>query len=297
MKLASVSTFVVQTPPPHSGGALWFFVKLETEDGLVGWGETAILAALHTLEDSYEKLVQQVFEGYLKGRDPMDREALYHKMYEGMMAQHPDYVGMGVVSAFDIALWDIVGKHFNTPVYNLLGGKYRERIRTYTYVYDNDGPGGTVGTWTGNPERLGMRAAELADEGFTGLKFDPLPQSAPRRLPTPPWEVSLAEYEAAVNAVAAVRAAVGTRADILIGTMAKLRLRPRGALPKLSNTIHFGWRSRVRRKTINKWAKLRAVRVSQSPPASGWWGFMNFRTCLNMEAALLPNRSWAVVVV
>ena len=43
-------------------------------------------------------------------------------MYEGMMAQHPDYVGMGVVSAFDIALWDIVGKHFNTPVYNLLGG-------------------------------------------------------------------------------------------------------------------------------------------------------------------------------
>ena len=60
MKLASVSTFVVQTPPPHSGGALWFFVKLETEDGLFGWGETAILAALHTLEDSYEKLVQQV---------------------------------------------------------------------------------------------------------------------------------------------------------------------------------------------------------------------------------------------
>ena len=218
MKLARVSTFVVQTPPPHSGGALWFFIKLETEDGLVGWGETAILATLHTLEDSYEKLVQQVFEAYLKGRDPMDREALYQKMYEGMMAQHPDYVGMGVVSAFDVALWDIVGKHFNTPVYNLLGGKYRDRIRTYTYVYDDDGPGGTVGTWTGNPERLGRRAAELADEGFTGLKFDPLPQSAPRRLPTPPWEVSLAEYEAAVQGVAAVREAVGTRADILIGT-------------------------------------------------------------------------------
>ena len=63
------------------------------------------------------------------------------------------------VLCFDIALWDIV-VHFNTPVYNLLGGK-NERIRTYTYVYDNDGPGGTVGTWTGNPERFGMRAAEL----------------------------------------------------------------------------------------------------------------------------------------
>ena len=203
-----------------------FFLKLETEDGLVGWGETAILATLHTLEDSYEKLVQQVFEAYLKGRDPMDREALYQKMYEGMMAQHPDYVGMGVVSAFDVALWDIVGKHFKTPVYNLLGGKYRDHIRTYTYVYDDDGPGGTVGTWTSNPERLGRRAAELADEGFTGLKFDPLRNQ--HRVDYPPaLEVSLAEYEAAVQGVAAVREAVGTRADILVAPMDKLRrLRP-----------------------------------------------------------------------
>ena len=148
MKLANVRTFVVQTPPPYAGGALWFFLRLETDGGLVGWGETALLGTLHGLEDSYESLVGQVFDAYLKGRDPMDREALYQKMYEGMMAQHPDYVGMGVVSAFDVALWDIVGKRFDTPVYNLLGGKYRDRVRTYTYIYDTEGPGGTVGTWT-----------------------------------------------------------------------------------------------------------------------------------------------------
>ncbi len=218
MKLARVTTFVVQTPPPYAGGALWFFVRLETDNGLVGWGETAVLGTLHGLEDSYELLVKQVFEGYLLGRDPMDRESLYHKMYEGMMAQHPDYVGMGVVSAMDVALWDIVGKHFNTPVYNLLGGKYRDRVRTYTYIYDTESPGGTVGTWTGNPQRLGELAAQLADEGFTGLKFDPLVQSAPRRLPSAPWEISQAEYEHAERAVAAVREAVGSRADILIGT-------------------------------------------------------------------------------
>ncbi len=218
MKLTRVRTFVVQTPPPYAGGALWFFVKLETDNGLVGWGETAVLGTLHGLEDSYELLVKQVFDGYLEGRDPMDREALYQKMVEGMMAQHPDYVGMGVVSAMDVALWDIAGKHFNTPVYNLLGGKYRDRVRTYTYIYDTEGPGGTVGTWTGNPERLGLLAAELADEGFTGLKFDPLQQSAPRRLPAAPWEISQAEYDHAERAVAAVREAVGNRADILIGT-------------------------------------------------------------------------------
>ena len=216
MKLTKVKTFVVQTPPPHSGGSFWFFVKLETDTGLVGWGETAVLGTLHGLEDSYEILVSQVFEGYLEGKNPIDRETLYHKMYDGMMAQHPDYVGMGVVSAIDIALWDITGKHFNTPVYNLLGGKYRDRVRTYTYIYDTEGS--TTDMWTSGSERIGEVAGRLADEGFTGLKFDPLPQNTPRRLPTAPWEVSMQDYENAEKGVAAVRAAVGNRADILIGT-------------------------------------------------------------------------------
>ena len=55
MKLASVKTFVVQTPPPYAGGSFWFFVKLETDTGLVGWGETAILGALHGLEDTLDE--------------------------------------------------------------------------------------------------------------------------------------------------------------------------------------------------------------------------------------------------
>ena len=156
MKLGRAQTFVVQTPPPYAGGSFWFFVKLETDTGIVGWGETAVLGTLHGLEDSYELLVQQVFEGYLEGKDPIDREALYHKMYEGMMAQHSDYVGMGVVSAIDVALWDIAGKHYNTPVYNLLGGQYRDRVRTYTYIYDTEG--NTVNTWTSDAERLGVLA-------------------------------------------------------------------------------------------------------------------------------------------
>ena len=67
MKLNRVRTFVVQTPPPYAGGALWFFVKLETDNGLVGWGETAILGTLHGLEDSYESLVQQVVEKLRQG--------------------------------------------------------------------------------------------------------------------------------------------------------------------------------------------------------------------------------------
>ena len=160
MKLASVSTYIGPNPTPHSGGALSVFVKLETEDGLVGWGETHNSRGFAYLRRQLRKISWQVFEAYLKGRDPMDREALYHKMYEGMMAQHPDAgYGRGQLLTWRCGT-SFNGKHFNTPIYNLLGGKYRDRV-PLPYVYDNDGPGGTVGTWTGNPERLGMRAAEL----------------------------------------------------------------------------------------------------------------------------------------
>ena len=224
MKLTGVTPFVVRTPPPSWGGGTWYFLRLETDDGLEGWGETAVLTAFAGLEKSYESLVTQAFDAYLKDADPLDREGLYHKMYEGMTAQHPDYATMGIISAFDVALWDLCGKHFDTPVYNLLGGRFRDRVRTYTYVYDTGRDGNepraidTLRAWTQEPERLGELAGQFADEGFTGLKFDPLPQTRRARLPTPPWEVSLAEYDIAERAVAAVREAVGTRADILIGT-------------------------------------------------------------------------------
>ena len=72
--------------------------------------------------------------------------------------------------------------------------------------------------WTSNPERLGELAAQLVDEGFTGVKFDPLPQVRFGQLPTPPWEISLDEYDHAERAIGAIREAVGNRADICIGT-------------------------------------------------------------------------------
>ena len=220
MKLTKVTPYVIKTDPPNWGGLLWYFLKLETDDGIVGWGETAVLNCYLGLEESYEKLVEQVFDTYLVGKDPINREPLYHMLYTGLTAQHPDYMAMGLVSAFDIAMWDICGKHYGTPVYNLLGGKYRDKVRTYSYIYDVDKPDLFSATedWCTNPERLGELAVKMADEGFTGVKFDPLPQMRFRRLPVPPWEITLEEYDHAVKAVAAVRAAVGNRVDICIGT-------------------------------------------------------------------------------
>lgn len=221
MQLSSCRTFVIRNPPPSWGGAIWFFVRLETDDGIVGWGETAVLGTLFGLEGGYETMVAEAFDAYLKGKNPLEREGLHQLMYEGMTAQHPDYVTMGIISAFDIALWDIAGKHFDTPVYNLLGGKVRDRIRTYTYIYDTNETGNltnVLDAWLKDPALLADLSIKLVEEGFTGLKFDPLPQTPFRRAPTAPWEVSLAEYDHAEKAIGAIREAVGDRADILIGT-------------------------------------------------------------------------------
>jgi len=218
-KLKSVRSFVIKTDPPHKGGRLWYFVKLETDDGLEGWGETAILSVLTGLESGYEELVQNIFDTYLKGQDALDREYLYYKLYAGLTHLHPDYVMLGIISAFDTALWDICGKHFKTPVYNLLGGKMRDRIRSYTYIYDRHETKSLLGTaraWTQDPDRVAEMAVELVEEGFTGLKFDPILQFKDKTYR--PWDLSQSELCHAERAVGAVREAVGERADIMIGT-------------------------------------------------------------------------------
>ena len=221
IKLTNVKSFVVKNDPPCHGGLFWFFIKLETDQGLDGWGETAVLFSLAGIEDGYESMVKGVFDTYLRGENPLNREALYHHMYSHLTAQHPDYIMVGLISAFDIALWDICGKYYQTPVYNLLGGKYRDRIRTYTYVYDHERRGSlqeSLACWTTDPKRLGELAGKLVSEGFTGVKFDPLVQAKYKQMPRQPWELSLAEFDHAERAVGAVREAVGNRADILIGT-------------------------------------------------------------------------------
>ena len=221
MQLSKATAYAIRTPPPNFGGYYWYFVKLETDSGLVGWGETAVLFSLYGLERGFEALVEGVFNRYLKGRDPLNRDMLNKLMYAGLSSQHPDYIVGGIISAFDIAMWDICGKHFEAPVCDLLGGRYRDRIRTYTYLYDVDDEGGlatSAANWSSNPKKVGEIASKIVDQGFTGVKLDPLHYALPGTLPIGPWEIRMEEYDRAERTIEAIRNAVGLRADILIGT-------------------------------------------------------------------------------
>jgi L-alanine-DL-glutamate epimerase-like enolase superfamily enzyme len=220
MQLTRATPFVIRTPPTNYGGYFFYFVKLETDSGLVGWGETAVLFSMYGLERAFERLVEGVFHRYLAGRDPMNREMLTKLMYAGLSSQHADYFVGGIISAFDTAMWDICGKAFGAPVCDLLGGRFRSRIRTYTYLYDlEEGDlARSAQAWANDPKRMGETAARIVDEGFTGVKLDPLRYTLPGAQPIAPWEISVAEYDRAERTIEAIRNAVGDRADIMIGT-------------------------------------------------------------------------------
>jgi galactonate dehydratase len=221
MQMTKATAFAIRTPPPNFGGYYWYFVKLETDSGLVGWGEAAVLFSMYGMERAFEQMVEATFNRYLAGRNPLDREALSKLMYAGLSSQHADYFVGGLISAFDVAMWDICGKYFEAPVYQLLGGKFRERIRTYTYLYDLDDEGGlaaSAANWSNNPKRVGEVAAKLVDQGFTAVKLDPVRYSLPGAPPITPFELTMEEYDRAERTIEAIRLAVGNRADILIGT-------------------------------------------------------------------------------
>ncbi len=208
MKLAGIETFVVGNPPPHFGGRYFVFVKLTTACGITGLGEAYCVPFNPHL---VAKMIEDVFARYAEGCDPHDIEVLWRRVYSSGFTQHPDLTVMGVLSALEIACWDIIGKAANQPVYKLLGGQVHERLRAYTYIYPKPGDQSDV---YHDPDLAAVRAAEYLAQGFTALKFDPAgPYSA-----FDGRQLSLDALELSERFARQLREAVGTKADLLFGT-------------------------------------------------------------------------------
>jgi galactonate dehydratase len=208
MKLTDIQTFVAGNPPPHYGGRYFVFVKLTTDGNVHGVGEAYCLP-FHP--DLVARMLEDVFARYLAGEDPHHIEKIWRRVYSAGYTQHPDLTLMGVLSALEMACWDIVGKEAGQPVYNLLGGRVHERLRSYTYIYAR--PGDKTDVYQ-DPELSAERAVEYVAQGFTAIKFDPAgPYSA-----FDGRQLSLAQLELCERFMQRLRAAVGTQADLLFGT-------------------------------------------------------------------------------
>jgi L-alanine-DL-glutamate epimerase-like enolase superfamily enzyme len=214
MKLTDCEVFVVGNPPPRKGGRYFIFVKLTTNDGITGIGEVyAATFGPHVVAD----MVRDVFGRHFEGADPHRIEHLWRLTYGSGYTARPDASLMGVLSGLEIACWDIIGKSAGKPVYDLLGGKCRERVRSYTYIYPEDGdvypPPGAPNVYD-DPDMAAERALDYLGMGFTALKFDP---AGPYTV-YDPHQPRLEDLERSEQFCKKLRQAVGTKADLLFGT-------------------------------------------------------------------------------
>jgi galactonate dehydratase len=208
MKLESVKTFVVGNPPPSFGGRYFVFLKLRTACGVEGVGEVyAATFGPHVVA----RMIEDVFARRFEGQDPTAIESLWRRVYGSGYSLRPDPSLMGVTSGLEMACWDIAGKAADRPVYALLGGLVRERLRTYTYIYPEPGESDALYR---NAERSAERAHDYVKQGFTALKFDP----AGAYSAFDPRQPDLESLELSERFMRLMREAVGTKADLLFGT-------------------------------------------------------------------------------
>ena len=209
MKLQDLEIFVVGTPPPHWGGRYWIFVKITTDTGVVGYGE---VYAASVGPDAMEAVIRDVFARHMEGENPANIEMMFRRTYSAGFTQRPDLTVIGAFSGLEMACWDILGKAHGVPAYMLFGGKMNDRVRSYTYLYPMDHHD-EAEFWS-SPEMQAETAKAMVDLGFTAVKFDPAGPYTLRGGHMP----ALMDIDMSVRMCAAIRGAVGNKADLLFGT-------------------------------------------------------------------------------
>jgi galactonate dehydratase len=209
MKLKQLEIFVVSPPAPGWGGRYWIFPKLTTDTGLVGYGECY---ASTVGPDAMRAVIEDVFYRHMEGENPENIELMFRRAYSAGFTQRPDPTVMGAFSGLEIACWDILGKARGRPVYALLGGKMNARVRSYTYLYPDEGDDAAE-FWV-NADMNARAAAKAVAQGFTAIKFDPAGPYTIRGGHQP----AMSDISRSVEYCAKIREAVGDRADLLFGT-------------------------------------------------------------------------------
>ena len=146
MKITKFELFKV---PPR-----WLFLKIETDEGLVGWGEPIVEGRAATVESAVWELSE-----YLIGQNPLQIEDHWQKLYRGGFYRGGPIL-MSAIAGIDQALWDIKGKYYNAPVYELLGGRCRDKIEVYSWI------GGD------RPSDIAENVRERRAQGFRAIKMN-----------------------------------------------------------------------------------------------------------------------------
>jgi len=182
MKITNMELYTV---PPR-----WLFLKIETDEGITGWGEPVIEGRAAAVKAAVEEL-----KGYLIGKNPLHIEDHWQVMYRaGFYRGGP--ILMSAIAGVDQALWDIKGKYYNAPVYELLGGSCRDKLKVYCWI------GGD------RPDDIQASAKMKYEEGYRAVKMNATEELH--------YIDNFQKIEAVVNRVAAIREALGYEMDIAV---------------------------------------------------------------------------------
>ncbi|MFE7122923.1 galactonate dehydratase [Streptomyces sp. NPDC057617] len=182
MKITRVETFLV---PPR-----WLFCRIETDDGVVGWGEPVVEGRAEVVRAAVDVLAE-----YLIGRDPLRIQDHWQVLTKGGFYRGGPVLS-SAVAGIDQALWDIAGKTYGAPVHALLGGPVRDRVRVYAWVGGDE------------PVRLTEEITAQVEAGFTAVKMNAAGRTSPI--------ATAAETAAVVDRVAAAREVLGPDRDVAV---------------------------------------------------------------------------------
>ena len=211
----------------YSGGGL--FVKIITNQDIVGWGEgvDAIGGTYHLVQNMGRSLAR-------RGASPLNPNAIFTQFRSNPFGGPQGGMFVAVQSAFDAALWDLCGKALGVPIYQLMGGKYRDKVRVYcdTQLYSVSNP---------KPEEFARVARAAVDKGYTAVKFDLDEANDPNRYDRVNWTASLAEIERMYNSMEAVRKEIGPHIDICCDMHARYDAPTGRKVAKVMEPLNLMW--------------------------------------------------------
>ena len=225
MKLDSVETLITKNLNPGCGGKYFIFVKVQTRCGIVGFGEV-YSAAIHPRV--MIEVIKDMFSRYMFNENPFNIELMFRKVYSSGFSQRPDPTVISAFSGMEIACWDIIGKACEKPIWQLLGGKMRNKLRSYSYLYPSEGQ--NEKHFYESVDQSTEAAVRLVEMGFTAVKFDP----------AGPYTIHgghqplMHDLDLSNKFCKSIRKSIGNRADILFGTHGQFT--PSGAI-RLSRKI------------------------------------------------------------
>ena len=257
MEITKVTPWLINTPWPYLDTAgeeprdgEYVFVQVETDQGLSGWGEITVSSPWANRAAC--AIVAQA-GGLIEGDDPGRIEAIWHKVFREFTYMGTRGAVSSVVSAIDIALWDIRGKQLGLPIYELLGGSVRDSIALYTH------PNGGS-----EPESIAAACKAIVETGHTALKTDPFPHHPEEANGYLSGQMDAAGEELGANIIAAIRQAVGPDVEILIDCHGRFNVATAIRLAKRLEPYQIGWFEEP--VPVESYHALRQVRDNTSVP-------------------------------